>query len=271
MLQCTRLPESPKGSCVERIFNWLSNSVAFAFDLEAEIKFNSFFFRCFSLDCSYHKSLFWLWAHSRKTQVSWKRHRSARAFAPAQKAVALVMLHLSLVDICWLPLRRVERVIACVGSLTHSPCQGDVVKIMEHSKGKKHATGYCHQHSGTLDRSTWLRIASEGRIVTRNCAHDVNMIQRRRSEIPRRLCRNSATDWGGSALTSSPPAPLKTLSTSKMLRNSLARPAKWESNNPNEKSTPTIMESKHLQKKDINKNDLFRETIWLAVYCWWSS
>ena len=37
MLQCTRLPESHKESCLERIFNWLSNSVAFAFDLEAEI------------------------------------------------------------------------------------------------------------------------------------------------------------------------------------------------------------------------------------------
>ncbi len=63
--RCFNVPESHKESCVERIINWLSKSVAFALDLEGEINLILSVFSCFCLGCSYHKALFQLWARSR--------------------------------------------------------------------------------------------------------------------------------------------------------------------------------------------------------------
>lgn len=105
---------------------------------------------------------------------------------------------------------------------TYSPRQGCVVKVMKYRKREQHATHHCHQHSWT----SWhrhghqcTRLHKLHRNIICHCRNDKGL---RRHFIRReRLCRKSATDCGGSRTRSSPP--LKTLSTSKTLKNNLQR------------------------------------------------
>ena len=173
------------------------------------------------------------------TLESWRTHHSVKAFARAQKSScardAPPWKHSQ-----WISMAS-ENVDLHSEAFAYSPCQGDVVEVVEDCKRQQHAAHHCHQHSRTCPQERNDRLqAWTAQTVTKQL-HDpaISCITCRLKGFLRcdakgalcknlsnhRLCRNSTTDCGGSGESSSPL--LKTLSTSNTLRNSLCCTPVW--------------------------------------------